>query len=136
MEVKAPRVTRYDPADRPIFTVAVATDGGARQRSLRDLTTIADQVVKKRLENVRGVGSVTLVGGVMREIEIYVKPIDMEALCIGVDQVFNAVRNENQELPTGAIRSTADEKVVQIQGRVKHPDEFGRIVVARRGGQP
>jgi len=135
-EVKEPRVTRYDPADRPIFSVAVTNDAGARQRSLRDLTTIADQVVKKRLENVRGVGSVTLVGGVMREIEIYVKPNEMEALGIGVDQVINAVRNENQELPTGAIRSTADEKVVQIQGRIKNPEEFGRIIVARRGGQP
>src|SRR3569623_1180346 len=125
-EVKEPRGSRDDPADRPIFSVAVTNDGGARQRSLRDLTTIADLVVKKRLENVRGVGSDTLVGGVMREIEIYVKPNEMEALGIGVDQVITAVRNENQELPTGAIRSTADEKVEQIQGLVKNPDEFGR----------
>ena len=135
-EVEEPRVTRYDPADRPVFSVAVTNDASAQPRSLRDLTTIADQVVKKRLENVRGVGSVTLVGGVMREIQIYVKPNDMEALGIGVDQVINAVRSENQELPTGAIRSSADEKVVQIEGRIKNPEDFGRIIVARRGGQP
>jgi HAE1 family hydrophobic/amphiphilic exporter-1 len=135
-EVKEPRVTRFDPADRPIFSVSVANDPGASQRSLRELTTIADQVVKKRLENVRGVGSVTLVGGVKREIQIYVKPNEMEALGIGVDQVINAVRNENQELPTGAIRSSADEKVVQVQGRIRNPEDFGRIIVARRGGQP
>ncbi len=135
-EVKEPRVTRYDPADRPIFSVSVTNDASARQRSLRELTTIADQVIKKRLENVRGVGSVTLVGGVKREIQIYVKPNEMEALGIGVDQVINAVRNENQELPTGAIRSLANEKGVQVQGRIKNPEEFGRIVVARRGGQP
>lgn len=135
-EAKEPRVTRYDPADRPIFSVSVTNDASARQRSLRELTTIADQVIKKRLENVRGVGSVTLVGGVKREIQIYVKPNEMEALGIGVDQVINAVRNENQELPTGAIRSSANEKVVQVQGRIKNPEEFGRIIVARRGGQP
>ncbi|MDB5762056.1 MAG: efflux transporter permease subunit [Herminiimonas sp.] len=135
-EVKEPRVTRYDPADRPIFSISVSNESGAQQRSLRELTTIADQLVKKRLENVRGVGSVTLVGGVMREIQIYVKPNEMEALGIGVDQVINAVRNENQELPTGAIRSSTDEKVVQIQGRIRNPQEFGRIIVAKRGGQP
>ena len=136
-EVKEPRITRYDPADQPIFSVAVSNDpGAAQQRSLRDLTTIADQVVKKRLENVRGVGSVSLVGGVKREIDIYVNPIAMEALGIGVDQIINAVRNENQELPTGAIRSLANEKIVQVQGRIRNPQDFGNIIVARRGGQP
>ena len=135
-EVEEPRVTRYDPAGQPIFSLSVSNQPGARQRSLRELTTIADQVVKKRLENVRGVGSVTLVGGVKREVNIYVKPGEMEALGIGVDQVIGAVRNENQELPTGAIRSAGNEQAVQIQGRVKNPEDFGRIVVARRGGQP
>jgi len=135
-EVKEPRVTRYDPADQPIFSIAVTNEAGAKQRNLRELTTIADQVVKKRLENVRGVGSVTLVGGIKREIKIYVKPNEMEALGIGVDQVINAVRNENQELPSGAIRSLANEKLVQIQGRIKNPEDFNRIIVARRGDQP
>ena len=135
-EVKEPRVTRYDPADQPIFSIAVTNEAGAKQRNLRELTTIADQVVKKRLENVRGVGSVTLVGGIKREIKIYVKPNEMEALGIGVDQVINAVRNENQELPSGAIRSLANEKLVQIQGRIQNPEDFGRIIVARRGDQP
>jgi hydrophobic/amphiphilic exporter-1 (mainly G- bacteria), HAE1 family len=134
-EVKEPRVTRYDPASQPIFSISVSNTAGASQRTVRELTTIADQVVKKRMENVRGVGSIALVGGVRRTVDIYVKPAEMEALGIGVDQVIAAVRNENQELPSGAIRSSSDEKVVQIQGRIKRPEEFGRIIVARRGGQ-
>ncbi len=136
-EVKEPRIMRYDPADQPIFSVSVTNDPAAgQQRSMRELTTIADQVVKKRLENVRGVGSVALVGGVKRQIDIYVNPIAMEALGIGIDQILAAVRNENQELPTGAIRSLADEKIVQVQGRIRNPQDFANIIVARRGGQP
>ncbi|HYD93921.1 MAG TPA: efflux RND transporter permease subunit [Noviherbaspirillum sp.] len=135
-EVKEPRVMRYDPADRPIVAVSITNDPNVKQRDMRDLTTIADQVIKKRLENVRGVGSVALVGGVKREIHIYVKPGEMEALGIGIDQVINALRNENMELPSGAIRSASDEKVVQIQGKVRNPQDFGRVIVARRGGQP
>ena len=134
-EVKEPRVSRYDPADKPIFSVSVTNDDKIQSRGFRELTTIADQLVKKRLENVRGVGSVTLVGGVKREIKIYLKPNEMEALGLGVDQVINALRNENQELPTGAIRSLDNEKVVQIQGRIKNPQDFGRIIVTKRGGQ-
>ena len=135
-EVKEPRVSRYDPADKPIFSVSVTNDDKIQVRGFREMTTIADQLVKKRLENVRGVGSVTLVGGVKREIKIYLKPNEMEALGMSVDQVINALRNENQELPTGAIRSLDNEKVVQIQGRIKNPEDFGLIIVAKRGGQP
>ena len=135
-EVKEPRVTRYDPSDKPIFSVSVTNDDKIKKRDFRELTTIGDQLVKKRLENVRGVGSVSLVGGVKREIKIYIKPNEMEALGLGVDQVINALRNENQELPTGAIRSLENERVVQIQGRIKNPQDFGRIIIAKRGGQP
>jgi hypothetical protein len=67
-----------------------------------ELTNWADQVLKKRLENVRGVGSVTLVGGTKREINIYLNPQAMEALGVTADQVVAAVRNENQDLPVGA----------------------------------
>ncbi|HEU0200968.1 MAG TPA: efflux RND transporter permease subunit, partial [Burkholderiaceae bacterium] len=136
-EIKEPRITRFDPADRPIVSLVVTSTG---ERSLRELTTFADQIVKKRLENVRGVGQVNLVGGVKREIQIRLKPAQLEALAIGVDQVINAVRAENQELPVGALRSAVEERVVQIQARAKAPEDFNRIVVARRpnnsSGQP
>jgi hydrophobic/amphiphilic exporter-1 (mainly G- bacteria), HAE1 family len=135
-EVKEPRVMRYDPSDRPVAAISVTSDNTIQARELRELTRIADQVVKKRLENVRGVGSVALVGGIRREIQVYVNPGEMEALGVGIDQVINALRNENLELPTGALRTLTDEKVVQIQGRVVDPEDFGRIIVARRGGQP
>jgi HAE1 family hydrophobic/amphiphilic exporter-1 len=128
-EIKEPKITRFDPADRPILSLAVTSAGG---RSLRELTTLADQVIKKRLENVRGVGQVTLVGGVKREVQVYLKPAQLEALAIGVDQVVNAVRAENQELPLGALRSAEQERVVQIQARARSPEDFNRIVVARR----
>ena len=133
-EVKEPRISRFDPADRPIFSIAVKNAVGKNTYNLRELTTVADQLIKKRLENVRGVGSVTLVGGVKREIQIYVKPAEMEAWGIGVDQIINAIRNENQELPTGSVRALSNEQVVQVRGRINRPEDFANIVVAKRGG--
>ena len=138
-EIKEPRISRFDPADRPVISVAISAKeaaDGKTSRSIREVTTLADQIIKKRIEKVRGVGAVTLVGGVKREIQVILKPAEMEALSVGVDQVINAIRNENQELPAGAIRSRDNEKVVQIQGRMKSVDDFNGIVVARRGGQP
>src|SRR5687768_14414402 len=103
-EVKEPRVLRFDPASRAIWSVAVLPDtANGKAPSAVELTNWADQVLKKRLENVRGVGSVTLVGGSKREINLYLNPQAMEAFGVTADQVVAAVRNENQDLPVGAI---------------------------------
>ncbi|MCW5653761.1 efflux RND transporter permease subunit [Hydrogenophaga sp.] len=136
-EVEEPRVLRFDPASRSIWSVAVipqAVDGKAP--SAVELTTWADQVLKKRLENVRGVGSVTLVGGTQRTINIDLDPSAMEALGVTTEQVNAAVRSENQDLPVGTLKTGEAERVVQVLSRLRNPADFESIIVARRGGQP
>ena len=139
IEVKEPRVLRFDPAARAVWSVAVLPDtskSGTKPMSDVELTNWADQFFKKRLENVRGVGSVTLVGGTKREINLYLNPIALEAFGLSPDQVVTAIRNENQDLPLGAIRSRDQERVVQIDARIKRPEDFGKIIVARKNGTP
>jgi len=133
-EVKEPRISRFDPQSVPIFNVALlSTDG---KKTPQELTTWATQVLQKKLENVRGVGSVSVVGGISRQINLYVKPAALDALGISIDQVVAAVKSENQELPMGSIRSLEQERVVQINARLKRPEDFREIVVARRNGSP
>nr|WP_295938864.1 efflux RND transporter permease subunit [uncultured Acidovorax sp.] len=134
-EVKEPRVLRFDPASRAVWSLAVLPDEKS-DRSAVALTTWAEQILKKRLENVRGVGAVNLVGATKREINIYLNPQALEAFGVTPDQVANAVRNENQDLPVGAIRSLAQERVVQIDARMERPEDFGKIIVARKNGAP
>lgn len=86
-EVKEPRVLRFDPASKAIWSIAVLPDPKKGSMSAVELTNWADQVLKKRLENVRGTGSITLVGGTKREINIYLNPQAMESLGITADQV-------------------------------------------------
>jgi hydrophobic/amphiphilic exporter-1 (mainly G- bacteria), HAE1 family len=160
-EVKEPRVLRFDPSSRSVWSIAVLpTDAptlatacaalppeGARAclerssaaRPVRplsavELTNWADQTLKKRLENVRGVGSVTLVGGTRREINIYLNPQALESYGVSADQVANAVRNENQDLPVGAVRSLTQERVVQVQARMQRSEDFANIIVTRKAG--
>jgi len=130
-EIKEPKVSRFNPDDFPIASVAVTSP----TRSLRDLTTLADQVVKKRLENVAGVGQATLVGGLMREIRVALRLEDLEAQKVGADQVIQALRTENQELPAGTLVSPSQEKVVQIKARLDTAEDFRNLIVARRGGR-
>ena len=137
-EVKEPRVLRFDPSSRSIWSLAVLPDNtaGVKPLSAVELTNWTDQTLKKRLENVRGVGSVTLVGGTKREINIYLNPQSMDALGITPEQVATAVRAENQDLPAGAIRSLSQERVVQIEARMKRSEDFNKIIVARKNGSP
>ena len=137
-DVKEPRVLRFDPASRAVWSLAVIpqAQGGSPAPSPVELTNWADQVLKKRLENVRGVGAVNIVGGSKREINIYLNPRAMESLGVTADQVTAAVRGENQDLPLGSLRGKAQELTVQLDGRMERPEDFGRIIVARRGGSP
>ena len=137
-EVKEPRVLRFDPSSRSIWSLAVLPDNkaGVKPLSAVELTNWTDQNLKKRLENVRGVGSVTLVGGTKREINIYLNPQSLDALGITPEQVATAVRTENQDLPAGAIRSLSQERVVQIEARMKRAEDFNKIIVARKNGSP
>lgn len=134
-EVDEPRVMRFDPASRPVWTVALVPDASlGKVPTAAEMTSWADQVLRKRLENVRGVGSVTLVGGTERAVQVELQPEAMQARGITVDQVVEAIRSENQDLPVGAITSTDQERVVKIAGRMQHPESFANIIVAKRGG--
>jgi HAE1 family hydrophobic/amphiphilic exporter-1 len=131
-EVEEPQILRFNPDDQPILSVAVRSD----IRSLRDLTTITDQVILKRLENVRGVGRATIVGGVKRQINIYLKPERLNALGIGVNEVIRALKEENRDVPAGNVTRGADDRVIEVKGRLAEPGEFLDLIVARRGGAP
>jgi hydrophobic/amphiphilic exporter-1 (mainly G- bacteria), HAE1 family len=134
-EVKEPRVLRFDPSSRSVWSIAVLPDASkGKALSPVELTNWADQYLKKRLENVRGVGSVVLVGGTKREINIYLNPQALESYGVSADQVATAVRNENQDLPVGAVRSLTQERVVQVQARMQRADDFAKIIVTRKAG--
>ena len=137
-EVKEPRIIRFDPTSKAIWSLAVIPEArkDGSSTSLVELTNFAEQVLKKRLENIRGVGAVNVIGGSRREINIYLRPDAMEALGVSADQIANAVRSENQDLPVGTLRSSIQERVIQIQSRVKRPEDFGNIIVARKGSTP
>jgi hydrophobic/amphiphilic exporter-1 (mainly G- bacteria), HAE1 family len=130
-DAKEPYISKADTDnEQPIFNLAVTSE----TRGLRELTTLSEQVIRKRLENVRGVGSIELSGGTKRQIQILLDPSAMTALGVGVEQVIAALRNENLDMPAGSITRGSEEKLVRVEGRIKDPIAFGKIIVARRGG--
>jgi HAE1 family hydrophobic/amphiphilic exporter-1 len=131
-EVKEPLIQRFNPDDQPIVSIAVRSD----IRSVRDLTTIADQIVVKRLQTVRDVGRATIAGGVKRQINIELDPGRMHSLRVGVNDILKAVRDENQNFPAGNVQRGNDDRLIEVTGRVAEPGSFADLIVARRGLAP
>ncbi|HLT79326.1 MAG TPA: efflux RND transporter permease subunit [Ferrovibrio sp.] len=131
-EIEDPEISRFSPESQPIASIAIRSD----RRDLRELTTLADQVILKRLQTVRGVGRAYIVGGVKRRINVMPNPEKMHAYGIGMDRLVDLLKAENQQLPVGTLTRPQTEFVVQIEGKVIDPRDFANLIVARRGGAP
>ncbi|MBZ5601187.1 MAG: efflux RND transporter permease subunit [Acidobacteriia bacterium] len=125
---KAPVIQKFDPDAQPIFQMAISSP-----RPLRDVTEIADKQIKPRLENISGVGEITLVGGLKREIRVWVDPEKLRAYNLSVSEVANALRQQNMELPGGSVNAGATEFSVRTLGRLVDPAQFDEIAIATRG---
>jgi len=132
-EVKDPLVLRgdFDNA-QPVVSLAVTSD----TRSMRELSTLTEQVIVKRFQNVNGVGRVDVSGSVARQISVQLKPAQMLSQGVGVDEVIRAIQNSNMDVPAGRIEQGATEQLVRVEGKIKDPAGFGKIIVARRAKGP
>jgi HAE1 family hydrophobic/amphiphilic exporter-1 len=132
-DVKDPIVLRADQENtQPVVSIAVLS----KTVGLRDLSSLTDQTIVKGLENVPGVARIDVNGRVTRQILIEIKPQALTALGLSVDQVVNAVRAANQDVPAGRITRGASDSIVRVEGKIKDPMQFGRIIVAQQGGAP
>jgi multidrug efflux pump subunit AcrB len=132
-DVKDPQVIRVQIEDnQPTVSLAVLSP----TVDLRELTSLTDQTIVKVLENIPGVAQIDVNGRVTRQILIQIKPSAMTSFGIGIDQVMTAVQNANQDVPAGRITRGHNDSIVRVEGKIKDPAQFGRIIVAQQGGGP
>ncbi len=125
---KTPIVQKMDPDATPVMQIVISSP-----RPLRDVTEIADKQIRPRLENIKGVGQISIVGGLKREIRIWVDPEKMRAYNLPITDVTNALRQQNMELPGGSVNEGEKEFSVRTLGRLVDPAQFNEIAIARRG---
>ena len=126
---KVPVVQKFDHDAAPVLQVAVSAP-----RSMRDLTMIADKLIKQKLENAQGVGQVTIVGGARREIHVLVDPNKLRSFNLTITDVFAALRSQNLELPAGTLREGAKDFTIRTTGRITDPAQFNQIAIVNRNG--
>jgi len=132
-EVKEPVVFREEGENtQPVILLSLTS----KERSLRDLSMLTDQVIVKRIQAVAGVGQVRVNGKQDRQVLVDIRPDQLRSLNVGIDEVMNAITATNANLPAGRISRGARENLVRIEGKMKEAADFKRIVVANRTGGP
>ena len=131
-ETLPPVVQKQDPDADSIMSVLLSS----KTASLRTLTEIADKQVKRALESVNGVGAVTISGDRSREIHIVVDVEKLNAHGLSIDQVVNAIRTENVEIPGGTLEQGKWEVGLRTLGRIGATEQFNDVIVATVNGVP
>ncbi|MBP1635677.1 MAG: efflux pump, family, inner and outer membrane protein, partial [Acidobacteria bacterium] len=127
-----PVIQKFDFQAMPVISVAVRST----RLSPRELTTLADRTVKRRLEGVSGVARAKLVGDSTREVAVDLDPARLSALGMGADEVVGGLASENVNTPLGRLTSGAAETPLRISGKPAATEDYGRMVISRRAGQP
>lgn len=130
--IEEPVIQKLDFSAMPVVSLAIRSEG----MTPRDLTTLVDKRVRRRFENLSGVGKVDLVGESRREVTVDLDPARLEALGMGVGEVISGIRAENVNTPLGRLNRNGNEYPLRVSGKPDSADRFRTMVVADRNGRP
>lgn len=129
-EIEDPIVQRFDFGSLPIMQYTVSGN-----RSDKDITEYTKNVIKKRIENIPGVGAVNLVGGSEREIVIEVDAAKLKAYNLSIEEVNQAVGASNVEIPGGNLINGPRQVLLRTMGKFKTIEDFNNVIVATPNGK-
>lgn len=128
-DLEPPVVEKFDVGAAPIMYLAVAGSVPTRE-----LTHVADDIVKQRIQTLQGVGGVELVGAQDREVHVWLDPNRLDSYGLSVAEVVTALRTQNVEIPGGRLNTPGRELIVKTRGQVRGARELSNIVITFAGG--
>ncbi|HEY7686842.1 MAG TPA: efflux RND transporter permease subunit [Gemmatimonadales bacterium] len=131
VDVLEPVIAKQQADAQPFYWLALSSPN----YDLMQLSDVADRLVKARLQSLAGVGSAGIYGERRFSMRVWVKPEELSARGLTVQDVEGAITSRNVEIPAGRIESTRREFSVRSLGELKTPQEFDDLVVASQGGQ-
>lgn len=124
-----PRILKFDPNSMPIITIALT--GNEDKAKLKSL---ADNVIKPRLERIDGVASVGVSGGQGRIIEIDLDPAKLQTYGITYDQIRGSLTSTNLSGAAGTVKEGSQDLNIRVQGEYKEVADIGETPIAIAGG--
>jgi multidrug efflux pump len=129
-DVEEPVVAKQDADAQPFFWLALSGEN----YDLLQLSDIGDRLVKSRLQTLPGVGQARIFGERRFSMRIWLSASELAARGLTVQDVQQAIRTRNVEVPAGRIESARREFTVRSLGELKTPEEFGDLVVSNTDG--
>src|SRR4030095_5188219 len=126
-----PNISKFDASAQPIMSIGV--DGNFDRVTLREL---AENDLAPRLERVDGVASVTVSGGLRRQIHVELSKEKITALDLSVDRVIQVLRTENQNVPLGEVDEGDATYLLRSQGQFQNLEQIRDLVVMTKGTVP
>lgn len=130
-DITRPRVRKFDIASFPVVILGVQGD-----LDPVELTTLIEDQLRYRFGRVPGVAQVDLWGGFNRELRIELDPEKINALDVPLNQVLEAVRSANLDLPAGKIEQGTHEVMLRAPAQFANLDEIRDTVVTLQDGVP
>lgn len=130
-DVDPPIISKSDNDLSPVLSIALSGP-----RSQRELTELADKVVKVQVERSAGVGEVDIIGGLERAINVWIDSDRLAAYKIPITAVREAVVRQNANIPGGNVTGSLREHSLRTMGRLTNVAGFDQLVIATRNGTP
>lgn len=130
--MEEPVIQKLDIHGFPVVSLAIRS----ATMPTRELTTLVDRKVKRRLENISGVGKVTIVGGSTREVSVNIDPARLESIGMGVNELIGGLAGENVNTPLGRVNRGTSEMPLRVSGRPVKVSGFSSMVISQRNGSP
>ena len=127
-----PSYEKVNPADQPVLYMAVHSDTLAPST----VDDYADTLMAQRISMITGVAQVQLYGAQKYAVRVQLDPQALATRGIGIDEVTDAVKNANVNLPTGTLFGTHKSFVVQANGQLQNAAAYRPLIVAYRNGAP
>ncbi len=129
-DVDPPIVSKSDADASPIVSVTIQSD----RLSLLELSAIANDVFKERLQTIAGVSEVRIWGEKKYAMKLQIDPAKLAAHGLTPLDVRDALNRENVELPTGRIEGYTTELSIRTFGRLSSPEDFNELIIKEAGG--
>src|SRR5918995_1840341 len=126
-----PVVQKFDNDSTPVLSISLTAN-----RSIRELTELADKTARVQLERVGGVGEVRAVGGLDRAISVWIDAERLAAYQISISQIRQALERQNADVPGGNVTTGKEELTLRTLGRFTDPRQFHDLVIANVNGAP
>lgn len=105
------------------------------EQSLYRLKEFAEDLEDK-MEQIPGVLDVTITGGLEREVQVNINPLRLQYYGVSVDDIIQAIRFENTNIPGGSMEGTQLKYLVRVPGEYESVEEIKKTVVKTRNGYP